>query len=79
MATDTKICAKKILKTKSLVERALCIAQIEASASPPGITRAFDTLFFPVGSEFDNQSLHGGGNFDPHAQWDNNYMDGWGI
>ena len=54
MATDhdSKICAKEILKTKSLVKRALCIGQIEASTSPPGIPRAFD-----------NQSLHGGGEF----------------
>ena len=34
MATDTKLCAKKIL-IKSLVERTLCIDQIEASTSPP--------------------------------------------
>ena len=30
MATDTKICDKKILKTKSLVERALCTYQCQA-------------------------------------------------
>ena len=67
MATDhdSKICAKKILKTKSLVKRALCIGQIEASISPPGIPRAFDTLVVPVRREFDNQSLHGGGEFWP--------------
>ena len=65
MATDhdSEICAKKILKTKSLVKRALCIGQIEASTSPPGIPRAFDTLVVPVGREFDNQSLRGGGEF----------------
>ena len=65
MATDhdSKICAKKILKTKSLVKRALCIGQIEASTSPPGIPRAFDTLVVPVGREFDNQILRGGGEF----------------
>ena len=74
MATnhDSKIWAKKILKTKSLVKRALCIGQIEASTSPPGIPRAFDTLVVPVGREFDN--LHGVfmevGNFDPHALGD---------
>jgi len=62
MATDTKLCAKKIL-IKSLVERTLCIDQIEASTSPPGIPRAFDTFVVPVGREFDNQSLHGGGEF----------------
>ena len=63
MATDTKICAKKILKIKSLFERALCIGQIEASTSPAGIPRALDTLVVPVGREFDNQSLHGGEEF----------------
>lgn len=67
MATDTKLCAEKIL-IKSLVERTLCIDQIKASTSPPGIPRAFDTFVLPVGREFDNQSLHGGGDFDPHAQ-----------
>ena len=62
IATDTKLCAKKIL-IKSFVERTLCIDQIEASTSPPGIPRAFDTFVVPVGREFDNQSLHGGGEF----------------
>ena len=61
--------AKKILKIKSMVERALCIDQIEASTSPPGISRTFDTLVVPVGREFDNQSLHVD-NFDPHVQGD---------
>ena len=73
MATDrdSKICAKKILKTKSLVERALCIGQIAASTSPPGI---YPGRFIPLSSR------RGGnliirvfmevGNFDPHAQGD---------
>ena len=33
------------------------IDQIEASTSPPGISRAFDTFVVPVGREFDNQRL----------------------
>ena len=61
MATDTKICAKEILKTKSLVERALCISVKSKLQRRP---LAFDTpLVVPVGREFDNQSLHGGGEF----------------
>ena len=45
----------------------LCIGQIEASTSPPGIPRAFDTFAVPGRREFDYQSLPGGGEFDPHA------------
>ena len=45
----------------------LCIGQIEASTSPPGIPRAFDTFAVPGRREFDYQSLSPGGEFDPHA------------
>ena len=45
----------------------LCIGQIEASTSAPGIPRAFDTFAGPGRREFDYQSLPGGGEFDPHA------------
>ena len=45
----------------------VCIGQIEASTSPLGIPRAFDTFAFPGRREFDYQSLPGGGEFDPHA------------
>ena len=46
--------------------------QIEASTSPPplsplGIPRAFDTFAIPGRTEFDYQSLPGGGEFDPHV------------
>ena len=34
---------------------------------PPGIPRAFDTFAVPGRREFDDQSLLGGGEFDPHA------------
>ena len=60
---DSKICAREILKIISFVERALCIGQIEASTSPPGIPRAFVAFVVPVGREFDNQSLHRGEEF----------------
>ena len=39
------------------------IGQIEASTSPPAITRAINTLVVPKEKEFDNQSLHGGAKF----------------
>ena len=34
---------------------------------PPGIPRAFDIFAVPGRREFDDQSLSGGGEFDPHA------------
>ena len=34
---------------------------------PPGIPRAFDTFAVLGRREFDDQSLPGGGEFDPHA------------
>ena len=33
----------------------------------PGIPRAFDSFAVPGRTEFDYQSLPGGGEFDPHA------------
>ena len=45
----------------------VCTGQIEASTSPLGIPRAFDTFAFPGRREFDYQSLPEGGEFDPHA------------
>ena len=45
----------------------LCIGQIEASTSSPGIPQAFDTFAVPGRREFDYRSLPGGGEFDPHV------------
>ena len=51
-----------------MLNRQLCIGQIEASTCPPpGIPRAFDTFAVLGRREFDYQSLPGGGEFDPHA------------
>ena len=47
----------------------LFIGQIEASTSPPGIARAFDTLAVPGRRKFDYQSLPGGGEFELHPRF----------
>ena len=65
---DSKLCAKKILKTKSLVERALYIGQFEASTSP----LAYPGCLIPLSSRWGGNLIirvfREVRNFDPHAQ-----------